>query len=133
MKQTYILAHSTARQRASAACHDAPEGYAVTISPPKRSLAENAMLHAMLTTISNQIDWAGKKRDVETWKRLMVAAWCRIKGEQVEMLPALDGHGFDIVYAKTSELDKSDCADLITFVQAWAAEHDIELNEPEYA
>ena len=90
-----------------------------------RSLAENAMLHALLTQISSQVEWAGKKRDVETWKRLLTAAWTRARGEHIEMLPALDGHGVDIVFRRTSQLTKAECAELIEFVLAWAAEHGI--------
>ena len=90
-----------------------------------RSLAENAMLHALLGQISREVEWAGKKRDVETWKRLLVAAWCRARGEHIEMLPALDGHGVDIVFRRTSQLTRSECAELIEFVLAWSAEHGI--------
>lgn len=97
----------------------------VEVKPEKRSLAENAMLHALLTQISRQVEWAGAKRDVETWKRLLTAAWCRARGEHVEMLPALDGHGVDIVFRRTSQLNKSECAELIEFVLAWAAEHGV--------
>jgi len=57
----------------------------------KRSDAENRMLHAMLGHISKNIEWAGKKRDIDTWKRLLTAAWLRARGEHIEMLPALDG------------------------------------------
>lgn len=97
----------------------------VEVKQEKRSLAENAMLHALLTQISNQVEWAGKKRDVETWKRLLTAAWTRARGEHIEMLPALDGHGVDIVFRRTSQLTKAECAELIEFVLAWAAEHGI--------
>ena len=90
-----------------------------------RSLAENAKLHALLGRISRQIEWAGKKRDSETWKRLLTAAWLRARGEPVEMLPALDGHGVEIVFRRTSELTRRECAELIEFILAWAAEHDI--------
>lgn len=90
-----------------------------------RSLAENAMLHALLGQISREVEWAGKKRDVETWKRLLTAAWCRARGEHVEMLPALDGHGVDIVFRRTSQLTRSECAELIEYVLAWSAEHGI--------
>lgn len=96
---------------------------------PTRSLKENAMLHAMLTYISKNMDWAGAKRDVDTWKRLMVAAWCRAKNEQVEILPAIDGHGVDIVFRKTSKLNKAECADLIEFVFCWASMHDLVMPE----
>lgn len=99
------------------------------VRPQKRNLPQNAKLHAMLSEIAQQREWAGKKRDTETWKRLMVAAWCRAKGESIEFLPAIDGQGVDIVFRRTSELDKAECADLITFVDAWAAENGVELSQ----
>ena len=101
--------------------------WVLTVSQAKRSDAENRMLHAMLGHISKNVEWAGKKRDIETWKRLLVAAWCRAIGEQIEMLPSLDGHGIDIVFRKTSKLSRSECADLIEFIFAWCAQNDIAL------
>ena len=97
------------------------------LKPETRSLKENAMLHAMLTYISKNMEWAGKKRDVDTWKRLMVAAWCRAKNEQVEILPAIDGHGVDIVFRKTSKLTRAECADLIEFIFSWGAMNDFPI------
>jgi hypothetical protein len=101
----------------------------VKVEPERRSLAENAKLHAMLAEIADQKEWAGKKRDTETWKRLMVAAWCRAKGEAVEFLPAIDGMGVDIVFRRTSELDKSECADLISFIDAWGSDNGVEFSQ----
>lgn len=101
----------------------------VEVREEKRSDAENRLLHALLGHISKTQEWAGKKRDIETWKRLLTAAWCRAIGEQVELLPALDGHGVDIVFRRTSQLTRKECADLIEFIFAWAAEHDIEFPE----
>lgn len=97
----------------------------VKVEQETRSLAENAMLHALLSQISRQVEWAGAKRDPEVWKRLLTASWCRARGEHVEMLPALDGHGVDIVFRRTSQLTRAECAELIEFVQAWAAEHGV--------
>ena len=101
----------------------------VEVKEEKRSDAENRLLHALLGHISKTQEWAGKKRDIETWKRLLTAAWCRATGEQVELLPALDGHGVDIVFRRTSQLTRKECADLIEFIFAWAAEHDIAFPE----
>ncbi len=101
----------------------------VEVKEEKRSDAENRLLHAMLTHISKTQEWAGKRRTVEVWKRLLVAAWCRAIGEQVEILPALDGHGVDIVFRKTSHLTRRECADLIEFIFAWAAEAGIVIPE----
>lgn len=94
----------------------------VEVKQETRSLQANAKLHAMLADISGQIEWAGSKRDVETWKRLLTASWCRAKGEHIEVLPAIDGHGVDIVFRRTSQLTRAECADLIEFIHAWAAE-----------
>lgn len=97
------------------------------LRPETRSSQENRMLHALIGEIAVQKDWAGAKRDAEIWKRLLVAAWCRTRGESVEILPALDGHGVDIVPARTSKLTKGECADLIEFVQSWAAMNGVRM------
>ncbi len=118
-----ILAHAEARRRAHADIDQAPDGWVADVREPTRSSAENALLHALLGEIAATKEWAGQKRDIEVWKRLMTAAWCRATNQQVELMPALDGHGVDIVYRRTSQLSRRECADLITFVQAWMAEH----------
>jgi hypothetical protein len=101
------------------------------VRPEKRSDAQNRLLHACLSEISKQIEWAGAKRDVDTWKRLLTAAWLRARGESVEVLPAIDGHGIDVVFRHTSKLTKAECAELSEFVMAWAAERGIVLMEAE--
>ena len=101
------------------------------IRPEKRSDAQNRLLHACLGEISKQVEWAGCKRDVDTWKRLLTAAWLRARGEPIEMLPALDGHGVDIVFRRTSQLTKAECAELSEFVMAWAAEQGVKFKAQE--
>lgn len=97
------------------------------VKEQKRSDKENRLLHSLLGHISKTQEWAGKKRDIETWKRLLVAAWCRAINEQVEILPALDGHGVEIVFKRTSTLTRRECADLIEFIFAWGAEAGIQF------
>jgi DNA modification methylase len=70
----------------------APEGFVVRVSEPTRNLEQNALLHAILTDVSEQVEWAGEKQDVETWKRLLTAAWMRATGRNVTLLPSIDGH-----------------------------------------
>jgi hypothetical protein len=86
-----------------------------------RSTEQNAMLHALLTDISKRRKWAGERQDVETWKRLLVGAWCRARGEQIKMLPAIDGHGCEIVFRRTSKMSKADVSELIDWIEAWDA------------
>ena len=100
------------------------------VRPEKRSDAQNRLLHACLSEISKQVEWAGAKRDVDTWKRLLTAAWLRARGESVEVLPAIDGHGIDVVFRHTSKLTKAECAELSEFVMAWAAERGVYMHAP---
>ncbi len=126
MKQYFILAHELARRNAAQAILEAPTGYIVEIKPVSRTLAQNAKLHALITSIAKIKEWAGAKRDVETWKRLLTAAWLRARGEPIEMLPALDGHGVDIVFRHTSQLDVAEMIEEIEYIQAWAIENGID-------
>jgi hypothetical protein len=53
------------------------------------------------------------------------AAWLRARGEHVEILPALDGHGVDVVFRPTSKLSRAECAELSEFIMAWGTERDV--------
>ncbi len=97
--------------------------------PAKRTQEHSARLHAMLGWISKHAVWAEKKHDIETWKRLLVAAWCRARGEPVSYLPALDGQGIDIVFRRTSELTGREMAELIEFIYAWSAQAGYQVPE----
>jgi hypothetical protein len=111
---------------------EAGERLVLELRPEKRSDQENRLLHLLITAVSQQLEWAGAPRDVETWKRLLVAAWSRAAGEDpVVLLPALDGHGVDIVYRKTSKLSRRECADLIEYVYAWGAQAGVRFPERE--
>lgn len=99
------------------------------LRPATRSTEQNAKLHAMLTDIARQVEWAGAKRDVTTWKRLTTAAWLRARGEPVEVLPAIDGHGVDIVFERTSRLSVAECGELIEFIYAWGTEHGVQWGD----
>mgnify|MGYP000923445887 FL=1 len=46
----------------------------VKIQPMTRSLEQNSKLHALLSDISKQCEFNGKKRDIDIWKMIMVSA-----------------------------------------------------------
>lgn len=71
----------------------------------------------MLTAASG----AGRKWDIETWKRLLVGAWSRANKEPQVLLPALDGQGIEVVFRRTSTLTRAECNELLEFINAWAA------------
>ena len=115
--------------RAAKALLTAGHRLVLELRPETRSLKQNALLHAMLGDIARQVEWAGSKRDLEVWKRLLTASWLRARGESVEVLPALDGHGVDVVFRRTSDLSRAECAELCDYVAAWAIDMGVEFSE----
>ena len=126
-----ILSNDLSRQAAKRAIDSAPEGYQVTIKERTRTLDQNAILHATIGDIAKQKKWAGENLSVDDWKRLLTAAWCRTTGESAKIVPAIDGHGFDVIYRRTSKLSKSECSELLEFVTAWAVDQGVKLSAPE--
>lgn len=120
--RVFVLAHEQARKGAAEFMRTAPDGLVVTVSEPTRTSAINAALHAKLGEIARTREWAGKRWDSETWKRLLTAAWSRATGEPLHMLPALDGAGVDIVWRKTSAMTQREMRELLAFIEAWEAE-----------
>ncbi len=117
----FRLVHNEARTRAIEAIRQAPEGWLVRVTEPTRNLEQNAALHAELTEISESMTWCGMSLDVEQWKRLMTSAWLRATGNDPIYIQALDGHGMDVIYKRTSTMTKSEMSELIEYVKAWRA------------
>ncbi len=126
MKQTVILAAAQQAAAPWAELHRwcramllAGHRLVVEARQETRSDAQNRLLHSRIGDIARQVQWAGGKRDPDTWKRLLTAAWLRTRGEPVEFLPALDGHGVDIVFRHTSKLTRAECVELSDYIMAW--------------
>lgn len=111
------------RESACAFIRQAPEGWRVTVEEPPRGLDINAAFHATCAEAAERLTWAGQKWPLEVWKRLFVAAWSRAKGEHVQVVPALDGMGVDVVMIRTAKLSQAQMRDLMGWVDAWMAEH----------
>lgn len=136
-KQLFRLVHTTARQLASRACINAPEGFIVEIKPPNKSRDQEAKYHSMFSEIAKQVPFMGVMRDLETWKRLLVDAFARIKaaeGDPVQgvgaIMPNLDGTGFVQLGVQTRRFSKRHASEFIEYLYAWAAENDVEWHEP---
>ena len=97
----------------------------LAITDVDRSGEQNKALHAALSDIAAQVEHAGKKWDVLIWKRLLTAAWLRESGDQPQMIPAVDGNGFDVIYERTSKLTVKQCGELIEWVHCFGAEHQV--------
>ncbi len=98
----------------------------VEVKPEKRSLAQNARLWAMLTDISQQVDWYGQKLSAEDFKHIFTAALKRTRA-----VPGIDG-GIVVLGQSTSKMTKAEMAELQTLMEAFAAERGVKFRtDPE--
>ena len=132
--RTFILAHPEARRRAHAAIDEAPDGYTVKISEPKRSSDANAKFHAMLQDLSDQWTLHGRKWDLESMKRLCIdqfkrdttgdpefaAAWRELGA--IEIAPSIDGTGVVALGTQSRRFPKKLASGFIQWLDALGAE-----------
>ncbi len=92
------------------------------IKPATRSLEQNARLWAMLSDISKQVDWYGRKLTPDDWKHVFSAAL-----KKQDVVPGLDG-GFVVLGLSTSKMTKSEMCDLQTLMEAFGAEKGVRFS-----
>lgn len=102
----------------------APEGYQVEIKPAMRSLDQNAKLHAILSEVSKQAEYIGKKRSIEFWKGLFVSGWQIATGQKPDIVPGLEGE-FINIRESTTTLTKSRMASLVDYITAWSIDNGV--------
>jgi hypothetical protein len=128
MKRTFVLAHDQARRNAVAFVEAAPAGYCVVVSEPTRNLEQNAALWAMLTDVSRQVVWHGRKLSQESWKHIFTSSL-----NKQDVVPGIDG-GFVVLGISTSSMTKRQMCDLLELIQAFGAQNGVHFhNEQEHA
>lgn len=133
MKRTFILAHDVARANAVQAVKDAPEGFAVTIAEPTRSLEQNSAQWPILQAFADQLQWPinGKLEWMtsEEWKDVLTAAFRR---ETVRLAMGLDG-GMVMLGQRTRQFSKREFSEWLDFLHATAAAREVRLDYLEHA
>ena len=97
----------------------------VKIEPETRSLLQNRRLWAMLTDISKQVNWHGRKLTQEDWKHVFTAALSK-----QEVVPGIDG-GFVVLGKSTSKMTKAEMTELQELMAAFGAEHGVKFTATE--
>lgn len=90
-----------------------------------RTAEQNRRMWAMLTDISQQVIWYGKKLQTEDWKDIFTAAL-----DNMEVVPNLDGTGFVSLGGKTSKMTIKRMAELIELMFAFGSEHNVRWQDP---
>ena len=121
--QTVILSNGWKRKEAKRIIDAAPYGHIVSVRPPTRSIAQNARLWAMLSDISRAKP-DGRSMTPDLWKAVFLQAL----GHEQQFLMGLDGNPFPMGF-RSSKLSKEQMSDLIEYIQAYAAQHGVKLED----
>lgn len=97
----------------------------LTLAPETRSTAQNARLWAMLTEISQQVDWYGRKLTPEEWKHVFSASL-----KKQDVVPGLDG-GFVVLGLSTSKMTKGEMCELQELMEAFGAQQGVRFSTTE--
>ena len=119
-KQYFILAHDTARQMAIQAIRNAPDGWIVEVKERTRSIDQNSLLWALLTDVSRQVEWYGRKLAPEDWKHVFSSAL-----RKQDVVPNIEGNGFVVLGQSTSKMGKREFSDLVELIYSFGAEHNV--------
>lgn len=98
-------------------------GMHVTFKQDKRSPDQNALMWVLLTKVSEQAEWHGKKRTPGEWKDLFTGSLLAA-ANGLEIVPGLEG-GFMILGLHTSDMTKAEESALIEWIYAWGANNGV--------
>lgn len=128
-KRIFRLVHDEARRRAVAAVAEAQEGQTVTIADPTRNADQNAKFHALCGEIAKSgIPWAGKRRNADEWKVLLVSGHATATKEGSEIVPGIEGE-FVNVRESTAQMSVRRSSSLIEYTLAFMAMHGVTFYE----
>lgn len=122
-RATFIL-NPTSRILAIAAVSNAPDGMAVEVREPTRSLEQNAALWRALDCIAKQVPWHGLKLSAEDWKCLLSASLRK----DLRVVPNLDNDGFVVLGMRTSQMTKREFSDLLELITCFGAQHGVDFD-----
>jgi len=137
VKQTFIMAHDTARRNAIKAVEAAPAGHMVQISEPTKKREQEERYHAMVGDIARQAEHIGRKWDADDMKRLLVdefAEEMRLAGTPLHhdsrVVPSFDGKRIVQMGIQTRDFYVKEASQFIEFLFAWGADRGVRWSDP---
>lgn len=117
------LSSPEVRARAKAWIDAAATDSRVEISGPQRTKDQNALFWHWLTDIARQHRHHGQRLTPDDYRLIFLDALKR----EVRRVPALDGRGWVDLSKSSSKLEVEEFADLLTLMDAWAAQNGVTL------
>lgn len=129
MAQTVVIGSPHERAIAKQLIDRAPHNAVLTIREATRSGEQNAKFHAICSDLArSQMQWAGKRRNAEEWKVLLVSGHTVATKGQVEIVPGIEGE-FVNVRESTARMSVSRASSLIEYTVAFCASHGVVLSD----
>ncbi|WP_300573469.1 recombination protein NinB [Phenylobacterium sp.] len=127
---TVILNSKARREQAARWCLNAPINTRVEFKETKRTVPQNDRMHAMLTELAVQARYHGLKMHKDDWKLLFLDALWRQRGEDMRLVPNLDGTGLVPLHGRSSsDLSVAEMTDMIELLFAYGAANGVEFSE----
>lgn len=121
MSRALLVIHGqTDRLRVASLAGKVPPGTRVEFKAAKRTLPMNDKLWAMLTDISRQVEWHGRKLTPGDWKDVFTAS---VRNSRV--VPGIDPGTFVVLGLHTSDMSKDEFSDLLELMTAFAVERGV--------
>ena len=100
------------------------------IKDASKSREQEEKYHAIIGDIAKQAQHMGAKWSSEDWKRLLVDLFCKEYNiGNGKVIPNLTGDGIVQLGFQTRKFTKEQASEFVEFLQAWAADNGVELNE----
>jgi hypothetical protein len=99
------------------------------VKDASKSREQEEKYHAIIGDIAKQAQHMGAKWDAETWKRLLVDKYCREIGLNSQIMANLDSDGLVQLGFQTRKFTKEQASEFVEFLQAWATENGVTLND----
>lgn len=96
----------------------------IEVKKSTRSIEQNSRLWALLSDVSKQVDWYGRKLSPEEWKHVFTAAL-----KKQDVVPGIDG-GFVVVAMSTSKMTKGEMTELQDLIEAFGAQQGVRFAAP---
>ena len=126
MADATLFLNEKTRKTAILWCGDLPDGSKVEFSKPKRTVAQSDRMWAHVTDVSKSgHEHFGRKHTPTEWKLIFMGHL----GASMDVVPGLYGQGVVDLGQSSSKLNKEQMSDLITVIEAYCAEHEIELGD----
>jgi hypothetical protein len=102
-------------------------GTMVEMRADPASEKQRRKMWAMLGEVAKQYQHNGRFYAAEQWKLLMMHA-C---GQEVEMMPSLDGSTFLPYEGRSSKMNAADMNEFLAFIDAWGTQNGVTFKEVE--